>query len=123
MGSYESEYQTHEDLLEWADNNFVAWDEEDARLICLSSSCPNERVFHGKENSLKDFFFVYTYLFNQMFARVPFIVFQSTMLRKMNVAPTQLHSNGWVCIQLCSSHFLEEGPSVGRVGLTVMTIS
>lgn len=31
--------------------------------------------------------------------RVPFTLFQAAILNRMNVAPSQLHPNGWACIQ------------------------
>lgn len=64
VGSYETEYKTHEDLLDWVNNSFVAWDKEDARLIRLGVSCPNERVFHGKESNPEDFFFLYILIYS-----------------------------------------------------------
>lgn len=107
VGSYESEYKSRDDLLEWANQSFLARDEADPQVIRLSVSYPNERVFHEKGTSTKDFFFVYTYIFNQMFVRVPFTCFQAAVLQKMNVAPSQLHPNGWACIQpfivMCSA--------------------
>lgn len=88
VGSYESKYKSQDDLLEWANQSFLARNEEDARLIRLSVSHPNERVFHGKGTSTEDFFFVYTYLFNRMFVCVPFTRFQTAVLRRMNIAPS-----------------------------------
>lgn len=61
VGSYESEIKSRGDLLQWANQSYLVCDEEDARLIRLSVSRPNERVFHGKGTSVEDFFFVYTF--------------------------------------------------------------
>lgn len=78
IGSYESEYKSQDDLLVWVNQSFLARHEEDARLFHLSVSYPNERDFHGNGTSVEDFFFVYTYLFHQIFFRVPFMRFQGS---------------------------------------------
>ncbi|KOM39030.1 hypothetical protein LR48_Vigan03g241200 [Vigna angularis] len=107
VGSYEFDFSTREELRLWAERWYIARDVEDACLIRLGVSHPNELVFHGKGAHTDNFFFVYTYLFNQMFVRVPFTAFQSAVLRRLNVAPSQLHPNGWACIQafvtMCSA--------------------
>ncbi|KOM49913.1 hypothetical protein LR48_Vigan08g074000 [Vigna angularis] len=99
VSTFRSEYSTREELQWWADRSYIARDVEDARLIRLGGSHPNERVFHGKGASQEDFFFVYTYMFNQLFLRVSFTAFQAVVLRQLNVAPSQLHPNGWAAIQ------------------------
>lgn len=85
---YTSEYYTKK-VLKWqVDRSCIFRDVKDARLIRLGVSRQNERVFHEKESSVDDFFFVYTYLFNQLFVWVSFMAFQSAVLRALNVAPT-----------------------------------
>ncbi|KOM52593.1 hypothetical protein LR48_Vigan09g125200 [Vigna angularis] len=79
VGLFRSDYSTRNELQWWADRY--------------------ERVFHGKGASEEDFFFLYTYMFNQLFLRIPFIAFQAAVLCELNVAPTQLHPNGWAAIQ------------------------
>ncbi|KOM45325.1 hypothetical protein LR48_Vigan06g063100 [Vigna angularis] len=99
VGTFVSDFSTREELQWWADRSHIARDVEDARLIHLGVSHRNERVFHGKGASEEDFFFVYTYMFNQLFLRVSFTAFQAPVLRDLNVAPSQLHPNGWAAIQ------------------------
>ncbi|KOM57308.1 hypothetical protein LR48_Vigan11g034100 [Vigna angularis] len=116
VGLYVSDYKTKEELQWWADRSFVVRDEYDACLIRLGVSHPNEGVFHGKGSSIEDFFFVYTYLFNQLFVRAPFTSFQSARLRELNVAPSQLHPNGLAYIQafvvVCSALGITRSMSV-----------
>ncbi|WVY98312.1 hypothetical protein V8G54_030463 [Vigna mungo] len=100
VGSYEFEFGNRGVLQEWANQSFVARDEADAQLFRLSVCYPNERVFHGKGTSSEDFFYVYTYLFRRMMVHIPFTRFQAVVLKRMNVAPSQLHPNGWACIQV-----------------------
>ncbi|KOM38259.1 hypothetical protein LR48_Vigan03g164100 [Vigna angularis] len=99
VGIFRSDYSTGEELQWWADRSHIARDVENARLICLGVSHRNEGVFHGKRANQEDFFFVYTYMFNQLFLRVSFIAFQAAVLRELNVAPSQLHPNDWAAIQ------------------------
>ncbi|KOM55497.1 hypothetical protein LR48_Vigan10g138900 [Vigna angularis] len=97
--TFRSDYNTREELQWWADRSHIVCDMEDARLIRLGVSHRNERVFHGKGTSEEDFFSVYTYMFSRLFLRVPFTAFQAVVLRDLNVAPSQLHPNGWAAIQ------------------------
>ncbi|KOM49703.1 hypothetical protein LR48_Vigan08g053000 [Vigna angularis] len=59
----------------------------------------DERVFHGRENSSREFFYCYASLFYDLYLRVPFTTFQMDVLRTLNVAPSQLHPNGWRYMQ------------------------
>lgn len=116
VGCYESEFANRGVLLEWANQSFLARDEADADLFRIGVCNPNERVFHGKGTSTEDFFYVYTYLFRRMFVRIPFTRFQAAVLKRMNVARSQLHPNGWACIQaflvVCSTLGLSPSLSV-----------
>lgn len=98
VGLYTSCFLRKRNLEWWADRSHMVQCIEDVSLIRLGACKRNERVYHGKESSTKDFFFVYTYLFSQMYVRVTFATFQSDVLCKLNIAPTQLHPNGWTCI-------------------------
>ncbi|KOM47550.1 hypothetical protein LR48_Vigan07g125400 [Vigna angularis] len=89
VGSYESDFSTREELWLWAKRSYIARDGEDARLIRLGISHPNERVFHGNGAHTEEFFFVYAYLFNQMFVRVLFVTFQSSVLQR---DPTKINA-------------------------------
>ena len=52
-----------------------------------------DTVCHRQECHGSDFFFIYAYLFTDSHIRVPFNEFTMGVLRTLNVAPTQLHSN------------------------------
>lgn len=99
MNEYTSNFGTHEDLLWWSNRSHIARDVEDARLFRLGASHPNERVFHRKGSSSEDFFFVYSYMFEQMYVRVSFTEFQASLLKELNIASSQLHPNGWAAVQ------------------------
>ncbi|KOM54932.1 hypothetical protein LR48_Vigan10g082400 [Vigna angularis] len=99
VGTFRSDYNTQEELQWWADRSHIVRNMEDAHLIRLRVSHRNERVFHGKGTSEEDFFFVYTYMFNQLFLQVSFTAFQAAVLHELNIAPSQLHPNGWAAIQ------------------------
>ncbi|WVZ15328.1 hypothetical protein V8G54_012894 [Vigna mungo] len=99
LDEYTSDFGTREDLLWWLNRSYIARDLEDAQLFRLRVSHPNERVFHGKRSSQEDFFFAYIYMFDQMYVRVPFTDFQASVLKELNIAPSQLHPNGWAAVQ------------------------
>lgn len=67
----------------------------------------NERVFHGKGSALRDFFFMYAYLLKDLLVQLPFNKYQIGVLREINLAHTQLHSNRWALTHafklLCST--------------------
>ncbi|WVY89730.1 hypothetical protein V8G54_035244 [Vigna mungo] len=79
MDEYTSDFGTRDDLSWWSERSYIAHDVEGS--------------------SAEDFFFVYTYMFDQMYVRVPFTEFQSSVLKELNVAPSQLHPNGWAAVQ------------------------
>nr|KYP68866.1 hypothetical protein KK1_022515 [Cajanus cajan] len=58
---------------------------------------------------------MYECLFRELGVSLPLDDFQMGVLRVLNVAPTQLHPNGWAYMQafrvLCKYHYIE--PSVG----------
>jgi len=76
----------------------------------LAPDCPTEaltvdicgvtdRVCHGRENAPHDFFFVYSTFFSHLYISFPFDDFTMSVLRILNVAPTQLHPNSWAILQ------------------------
>jgi len=58
-----------------------------------------DRVCHGQENAPHDFFFVYSTFFSHLHISFPFDDFTMSVLRILNVAPTQLHPNSWAILQ------------------------
>ena len=72
---------------------------------CLTT----DRVFDGRGSYPADFFFMYAWVMKDSCLVIPFDDFCTDVLRYLNVAPTQLHPNGWtyvrafqfVCAALC----------------------
>ncbi|BAT82093.1 hypothetical protein VIGAN_03205000 [Vigna angularis var. angularis] len=62
-----------------------------------------ERVCHGRGNYPTDFFYVYATMFKDLKVLLPVSDFQMGVLRKLNVAPTQLHLNDWAFMQAFSA--------------------
>jgi len=58
-----------------------------------------DQVCHGRENAPHDFFYVYSTLFSHLYVSFPFDDFTMSILRILNVAPTQLHPNSWAILQ------------------------
>lgn len=61
-----------------------------------------KRVCHGREEYASEFFYVYSTLFRDLKVFLPFLDFQMGVLQEFNVAPTQLHPNGWAFMQAFS---------------------
>ncbi|KOM40247.1 hypothetical protein LR48_Vigan04g044500 [Vigna angularis] len=76
---------------------------EDASHFKLAVCQMTERVCHGPENNPTDFFYAYATMFKDLKVLMPFSDFQMGVLRELNVAPTQLHPNGWAFMQAFSA--------------------
>ncbi|KOM52078.1 hypothetical protein LR48_Vigan09g073700 [Vigna angularis] len=88
---------------------------EDATHFKLAICQMTERVCHGRGRYPNDFFYVYATMFKDLKVLLPFSDFQMGVLRTLNVAPTQLHPNGWAFMQvfspICSSLALRPTPA------------
>jgi len=67
-------------------------------VFALRRSLPTERVFHGRQSSSADFFFMYARVMRDSWVLIPFDQFCSNILLFLNVVPTQLHPNSWAYI-------------------------
>ncbi|KOM55379.1 hypothetical protein LR48_Vigan10g127100 [Vigna angularis] len=87
----------------------------DARHFKLTICQMTERVCHDRGNYPTDFFYVYSTMFKDLKVLLPFSDFQMGVLRTLNVAPTQLHSNVWAFMQafsaICSGLALKPMPA------------
>ncbi|KOM30005.1 hypothetical protein LR48_Vigan845s003300 [Vigna angularis] len=74
-----------------------------------------ERVCHGRGNYPFGFFYVYATMFKDLKVLLPFSDFQMSVLRTLNLAPTQLHPNDWAFMQafsaICSGLALKPTPA------------
>ena len=73
-----------------------------------------ECVYHGRDGAAREFFYMYMCHFSQLHIRLSFDEFTMAVLRLLNVAPTQLHSNSWAYLQafwlLCMALYLQPSP-------------
>ncbi|KOM37394.1 hypothetical protein LR48_Vigan03g077600 [Vigna angularis] len=87
----------------------------DARHFKLAICQRTEHVCHDRGNYPSDFFYVYATMFKDLKVLLPFSDFQMGVLRTLNVAPTQLHPNGWAFMQafsaICSGLALKPTPA------------
>ncbi|KOM37430.1 hypothetical protein LR48_Vigan03g081200 [Vigna angularis] len=87
----------------------------DARHFKLAICQMTERVCHDRGDYPTDFFYVYATMFKDLKVLLPFSDFQMGVLRTLNVAPTQLHPNGWAFMQafsaICSGLALKPTPA------------
>ncbi|RDY08899.1 hypothetical protein CR513_06812, partial [Mucuna pruriens] len=76
---------------------------------------PDESVNNRASSEETPFFYVYEPVFSKLGLKLPFTSFEQTILRAINVAPTQLHPNSWAFIRafelLCED--LGRAPSLG----------
>ncbi|QCE11543.1 hypothetical protein DEO72_LG10g2776 [Vigna unguiculata] len=83
-------------------------------IVSLERVSAVDRVCHGQEGVAEKFFYMYMCHFSQLHVRLPLDDFTMGVLRALNVAPTQLHSNSWAYLQafriLCQSLYLEPSP-------------
>ncbi|KOM58056.1 hypothetical protein LR48_Vigan11g108900 [Vigna angularis] len=63
------------------------------------SPSKDRAVCHGRGDYPYDFFYVYATMFKDLKVLLPFTDFQMGVLKTLNLAPTQLHPNGWAFMQ------------------------
>ena len=83
-------------------------------IVSLERVNAIDRVRHGQEGATEKFFYMYMCHFSQLHVRLPLDDFTMGVLRVLNLAPTQLHTNSWAYLQafriLCQSLYLEPSP-------------
>jgi len=68
-------------------------------VLSLSRCLPTDRVFDDRGSFPIDFFFMYTRVMKDSCVVIPFDELCLDVLHYLNVAPTQLHHNGWAYIR------------------------
>ncbi|KOM42651.1 hypothetical protein LR48_Vigan05g025500 [Vigna angularis] len=89
-GSYLEDFKDHLNLVVEVANV------EDLKLAVCKRT---EQACHEKEGYASDIFYAYSIIFHDMSIRIPLSAFHMGVLRELNVAPTQLHLNGWAFMQ------------------------
>ncbi|KOM45228.1 hypothetical protein LR48_Vigan06g053400 [Vigna angularis] len=95
VGEISSLFRSRAMLADWVENSCILRTLGYSACVRLVSCREDERVFHGRENSSRDFFYCYASPFYDLYLRVPFTTFQMDVLKTLNVAPSQLHPNRW----------------------------
>lgn len=89
-------------LLSWLPINTISKDEDrpiTLQIVWLNATPLPEFVFMNKVLENRDFFYLYKCLFRDLHVRFPFNDFTIGVLLVLNMAPSQLHLNGWAAIQ------------------------
>ncbi|RDX85667.1 hypothetical protein CR513_33109, partial [Mucuna pruriens] len=76
---------------------------------------PTESVNNRTSSEEAPFFYAYEPVFSKLGLKLPFTTFEQSVLRALNVAPSQLHPNSWAFVRtfelLCED--LGQAPSLG----------
>ncbi|KOM31885.1 hypothetical protein LR48_Vigan01g144100 [Vigna angularis] len=99
VDEFSSLFRSSAVLADWVENSCILRTLGYNACVRLVACREDERVFHGRENSSREFFYCYASPFYDLYLRVPFTTFQMDVLRTLNVAPSQLHPNGWGYMQ------------------------
>ncbi|RDX61925.1 hypothetical protein CR513_59798, partial [Mucuna pruriens] len=84
-------------------------------LVTVTACRAGEAVCMSSAEGSKPFFYLYDTLHSRLGIQLPFTSFERSVLRVLNVAPTQLHPNSWAFVRafelLCED--LGKAPSLG----------
>ncbi|KOM47594.1 hypothetical protein LR48_Vigan07g129800 [Vigna angularis] len=94
-----SRFRSRAVLADWVENNCILRTLGYKTCVKLVACREDERVFYGRENSSHEFFYCYVSPFYDFYLRLSFTTFQMDVLKTQNVAPSQLHPNGWGYMQ------------------------
>lgn len=113
VGAYYSKFDDKTSLQNFINYAKIAsFDGEEILFVlccCQNGHSPTpDWVFLGGEAESKEFFFMYERVIVDLHITIPFDAFAMVVLWVLNVAPTQLHPNGWASLQafkiLCLKH-------------------
>ena len=99
---YFSRYQFTSTLRNFLSKIYVYSPDATEEIISFRRTCAIDNVCHGREGDEHEFFYFYECLFTDLHIRFPLSEFQMGVLRFLNIAPTQLHPNGWAYMQAFS---------------------
>jgi len=109
-----SKYRWSRLLRSWLASVYLFERGADINAVSIERVSGIDSVCHGREGFEDDFFYVYACMFMKLHVRLPFDEFTMGVLRRLNVAPTQLHLNSWGSLQafklICKALYLVPTP-------------
>ena len=109
-----SKYRWSRLLRSWLNSVYLFERGVDTNAVSIERVSGVDAVCHGREGFEDDFFYMYSCMFMKLHVRLPFDEFTMGVLRKLNVAPTQLHPNSWGSLQafrlICKALYLMPTP-------------
>jgi len=109
-----SRYRSSYELRDFLSNTQIYSSSTDENIISFRRAENVDNVCHGREDDKSDFFYFYACFFSDLHIRFPLNDFLMGVLNFLNIAPTQLHPNGWASIQafsfLCNLFSLSPSP-------------
>ena len=97
-----SRYRSANELRSFLSNSQIYYSDIGSDIISFWPVGNVDNVSHGRENDSNDFFYFYACFFRDLYIRLPLNDFQMGVLNFLNIAPTQLHPNGWAPMQAFS---------------------
>jgi len=112
---YFSKYRSAMELRNFLSHSQIYYSDIENDIISFRRVGDADNVFHGREDDSYEFFYFYACFFRDLHIRLPLNNFQIGVLNFLNVAPTQLHPNGWDAMQafsiLCKLLSLSPSPA------------
>ena len=112
---YLSKYRSAIKLRSFLSHSQIYYSDIENDIISFRRVGDADNVCHGREGDSYEFFYFYACFFRDLHIRLPLNNFQIGVLKFLNVAPTQLHPNGWAAMQafsiLCKLLSLSPSPA------------
>ena len=109
-----SRYRSANELRDFISNSQIYYYDFENDIIPFRRVGDVDNVCHGREGDSNEFFYFYACFFRDLHIRLPLNDFQMGILNILNIAPTQLHPNGWASMQafsiLCKMLSLSPSP-------------
>ena len=95
-----SSINTEADVLRLRDKTHLSFSKEHDDKVVIRPCLPREPVCTENEgNNGHPFCFIYTTAFKKVKLRFPFTRFERELLTELDIAPAQLHPNGWTFVR------------------------
>jgi len=110
-----SRYRCTSELRSFLSHSQIYYSNNENDIISFRRVGNVDNICHGREGDSYEFFYFSACFFRDLHIRLPLNDFQMGVLNFLNIAPTQLHPNGWASMQafsiLCKLLSLSPSPT------------